>query len=132
HEVQKNHLAEWGRIEDKVEQEVTERTEKGVDNLLRALEERLQLFLAKLLDERATQGPNAVGLGAGVDNPGQDRGGNHLIVERQFDFQNGSWIERVITQQIHATPRYVLNLSRPSKLLAAGLGLRNARPRGFR
>src|SRR5439155_27192655 len=97
HEVQKNHLAEWGRIEDKVEQEVTERTEKGVDNLLRALEERLQLFLAKLLDERASKGPNAVGLGAGVDNPVQDRGGNHLIFVRKFDFQNGSFIVRVIT-----------------------------------
>src|SRR5439155_17272525 len=58
--------------------------------------------------------------------------GNHLIGERQFDFQNGSGIERVIAQEIHATPRYVLNLGRPSKLLAAGLGLRNARPRGFR
>src|SRR6266436_4156546 len=86
------------------------------------VQECLQLFFAKLLDERTSQRPNAVGLGAGVNHLGEDRGRNDRIAQqRQVDLENRAGIEGVIAEQANASTRDVLDLRRPADLLAASL-----------
>src|SRR5262249_24303780 len=95
--------------------------------LIRITQQRLQLFFAQLLYESTAQSPDAVGLGAGMDHLGKNRGGDYLIAVREIDFQDRVGVERVIAQQVDAATGNVLNLREPSQLLAAGLSLNDAR-----